>query len=722
MWSKCNSEKAITLKVRPRAYIMGAIAVALVTINTTFIAIFTDAGQLWTWPISGLWMQMYFYWPLFAFLWPFIVSAIAAVLRNRDFLNSWELTVVISMLWVTWLIPSWFGAMSLFTGPASGMAISDEKWIEALKPVNIIYGPSFDDLVLWEGLFRGKSLVPWSEWTGFIIFNTVWVIVSMYGFMALIANLLRKQWIEIEALPFPNSLPLVYMIRSSYEGEKTANLLTNKWLYLGFLLTVIELSPLWLPGLDPAVFPVTVTDVLGPDLTPLGIVPYYIPLVFNFELHWISMGLFIPVRMLLSFVLSWFIAFWVLPVVWTTIGVWDVYKGGQIWNTWVWVPGGWGCWGPVSQKWVEDFGGMYGLPGLGIMLAVIIIPLLRLRRAIQMVISSIWKKPPEEFEKDEPIPLRLTWALIAIMFVIWLALTSWAGGPILVKAIVPFTIFYGFLCLILIGGVSIARAYAEYGRCLCPYNDGMVIWTNHVWGHWYLTEPWSPWYGRDDPVVYTRALIFGPWEEPYGYSSNSHLGPSMGIYSLLESYKVAHEIGVHPNYVFKAYWIAIPISVILTFIFTLQFSYTFGLQAVAARFNLTGWPAVGTSSWPVTGAYSEENKYAIPQAWKGPTIGSVTSVIIGFIIGVILYYLSIKYPRWPINPVSMAVALAYSSPHWFTPLLVALIIKYAVISIGGVRLFEEKVQPFAVGSLVAAGFLFLLTGYATAYRAMMGIA
>lgn len=710
----------IALRVRQRAYIVGAIAVALVTINTTFIAMFTDAGQLWTWPISGLWMQMYFHWPLFAFLWPFILSAIAAVLRNRNFLNSWELAVVVCMLWVTWLIPSWFGALSLFCGPASGMAVGDERWIEALRPVNVIYGPSFDDLTLWKGLFIGGSSVPWNEWSGFIIFNTVWVIVSMYGFMALIANLLRKQWIEIEALPFPNAIPLVYMIKSSYRGENKPGLF-NKWLCLGFLITVIQLSPLWLPGLDPTVFPVTVTDVLGPDLTPLGLVPYFIPLVFNFELHWISMGLFIPVRMLLSFVLSWFIAFWILPIIWTTIGVWDVYKGGLKWNEWVWTPGGWGAWGPVSSKWAEDFGAMYGLPGLGIMLAVLIIPLFRFRGTIKIILSSLWKKTPEDFEKNEPTSLRLTWLLLIVMFIVWLVLTIWAGGPVLAKAVVPFTIFYGFLNLILIGGVSIARAYADYGRCLCPYNDGMVIWTNHVWGHWYLTEPWSPWYGMDDRAAYTRALIFGPWEEPYGYSSNAHLGPSMGIYSLLESYKVAHEVGVHPKYIFKAYWIAIPISVILTFVFALQFGYMFGLQSKAARFNITGWPAVGTSSWPVTGAYSEVNKYAIPQAWKGPTIGSTISVIIGFIIGVILYYLSTKYPRWPINPVSMAVALAYSSPHWFTPLLVAFIIKYLVIHIGGIRMFEEKVQPFAVGSLVAAGFLFLITGYATAYRAIAGI-
>jgi len=709
----------IALRVRPRAYIVGAIAVALVTINTTFIAMFTDAGQLWTWPISGLWMQMYFYWPLFAFLWPFILSAVAAILRSRNFLNSWELAIVVCMLWVTWLIPSWFGALSLFCGPASGMAVGDERWIEAVRPVNVIYGPSFDDLTLWKGLFIGGSPVPWNEWFGFIIFNTIWVIVSMYGFMALIANLLRKQWIEIEALPFPNALPLIYMIKSSC-GEENKPKLFNKWLCLGFLITVIQLSPLWLPGLDPAVFPVTVTDVLGPDLSPLGLVPYFIPMVFNFEIHWISMGLFIPVRMLLSFVISWFIAFWILPIVWTTIGVWDVYKGGLKWNEWVWTPGGWGAWGPVSSRWAEDFGAIYGLPGLGIMLAVLIIPLFKFRGTIKIVLSSIWKKYPD-FEKDEPISLRLTWLLLIVMFVIWLILTVWAGGPVLAKAVVPFTIFYGFLNLILIGGISIARAYADYGRCLCPYNDGMIIWTNHVWGHWYLTETWSPWYGGDDPVAYTRALIFGPWEEPYGYSSNSHLGPSMGIYSLLESYKVAHEVGVHPKYIFKAYWIAIPISVILTFVFALQFSYMFGLQAKAAHFNITGWPAVGTSSWPVTGAYSEVNKYAIPQAWKGPTIGSIISLMVGFIIGVVLYYLSIKYPSWPINPVSMAIALAYSSPHWFTPLLMAFIIKYLVIHIGGLKLFEEKVQPFAVGSLVAAGFLYLLTGYATAYRAIVGI-
>jgi len=717
-----EAKEELALPVRPRAYIIGIVAVMIVTVITSFIAIFTDAGQLWTWPIDDLWMQMYMRDPLFMFMWPYFIALAAAILRKRNFLSKWELTVVISMVWVTWLIPSWFGVFGLFTGPAAGMAIGDENWLAAVRPVNAIYGPDFADSALWKGLYQGNAPVPWSGWMGFIIFNTVWVIVSMYGFMGLVANLLRREWIEVEALPFPNVVPVVHMISSTYKGEERSDLLTNKWLYLGIFAAVVELSPLWLPGLNPFVFPVTVANVLGPDLSPLAIVPYFIPMVFNFELHWIGMGLFIPVRMLFSFVLCWLIAFWILPVIWTTAGLWDVYTGGQKWHLWVWVPGGWGSWGPISDKWIEDFGGMYGLPGLGVMFAVLFIPLFRLRRNILPIISSIWKKPPEGFEKNEPIPLRLTWGLLAILFVIWLALTAWAGGPVLAKAIVPFSIFYGFLNLILIGGVSVSRAYADFGRAMNFYNDGVAIWTTQVWGHWYLTETYSPWYGKDDPVPYSRALIFGPFEEPYGYPSNAHLGPSLGIYSLLESYKIADSVGLHPKYIFKAYWLAVPVSVVLTFILVILFGYTFGLQSKAARFNLTGWPSIGPSSWPITNTYSETNRYAIPQAWKGPTIGSTISVIVGFIIGAVLYYLSATYPRWPISPISLAVVLAYTDPHWFTPLLAALIVKYLVIRVGGIRLFEGKVQPFAVGTVVAAGILFLLTGFATAYRAIAGIA
>lgn len=717
-----TAKKEVVEVVRPRAFIVGLIAVVIMTFITTFIAMFTNTGQVWTLPITEIYLTYTWLWPMFNLLWPFIAAFVTALLPRGAF-NRKELTLIISMLWVTWMIPTYFGIVMSIDFPAAGYLQGEplwSKWRDAIKPVAWTFGPDPDVEWPWRGLYEGGSAVPWGVWIGMILYQSLFHIFSFQGALMLVGTLFRRQWVDIEKLPFPMATAGTFLIDAATSGgSKRPRILTNVWLYLGIIATVAEMSPLWLPALFPAYFPVSVQNVLGWDLTPLGLVPYPIAMVFNFELYYIGMAYLVPTRLLLSFLICYFITDWILPPIWVSAGLWDRYTGGATWTWWIWTRGGWGSWGPVSEKWARWAGGFYGTPAIGVMLAVILLPLYRLRREIAPVVSSIWKKPPRELEEKEPIPWRQTWLLLVIFLVIWTGMLAYAGAPLLTNAIVPMFFSYVLFGFVLPVGIMFGRAYGSYGGLLDPWNAGVDTIFNEFYAHWYIAEPWSPWYygGAGHETEYLRAMYAGPSELPMGWINMQRSGSSSTLF-ILDGYKMASHVGLHPREIFKAYWIVVPLTLILTLVLGLHFSYTWGLQRKLTGFNILGWPGITAASFPI-GFTEPGQAYACSTIEFSP--GILVAEAVGFAAGSALYALTLRFPWWPIHPVGLAVALTFNDPHFFMPMLVAYVAKVLTIKIGGVKLYEEKGVPFAVGTMVAIGILLLISGFATAVRALAGV-
>ncbi|MEM4462241.1 MAG: hypothetical protein QW695_05160, partial [Candidatus Bathyarchaeia archaeon] len=100
--------------IRTRTWIIGIIAVILSTIFTTFVALFTTGGTLWGLTINP-WAQAQSGTLTFVFWWPLIIASLAAVLARNGGLNKQEVTIVLAMVWVSWMIPSFYGVLPVLT-------------------------------------------------------------------------------------------------------------------------------------------------------------------------------------------------------------------------------------------------------------------------------------------------------------------------------------------------------------------------------------------------------------------------------------------------------------------------------------------------------------------------------------------------------------------------------------------------------------------------------
>jgi hypothetical protein len=175
----------------------------------------------------------------------FVVTGLALIWRRRPLARSEVLTVYISCLFST-LAPG-HGAENVFVVNLIGpfyFATRENKWLEFLEPYLkpwMTPALSGQGEAAVSGWFQGSPTgsVPWGAW---LVPLLVWgtVIMLMYGMMACLSVMLRKQWIEREALAFPlTRLPLE--LTEGLDGTRSGALtgfFQNPLMWIGFGLAV----------------------------------------------------------------------------------------------------------------------------------------------------------------------------------------------------------------------------------------------------------------------------------------------------------------------------------------------------------------------------------------------------------------------------------------------------------------------------------------------------
>ncbi|MEM2164884.1 MAG: hypothetical protein QXH09_04230, partial [Candidatus Bathyarchaeia archaeon] len=90
-------------RVRPIIYLAGALLTAIIVVLMEFVALFTVGGTLWG--LTGdSWINA---WPAnmsFVLFWPLVISVLGTLL-SRVGVSKHELVIILSMIWVSWLIP-----------------------------------------------------------------------------------------------------------------------------------------------------------------------------------------------------------------------------------------------------------------------------------------------------------------------------------------------------------------------------------------------------------------------------------------------------------------------------------------------------------------------------------------------------------------------------------------------------------------------------------------
>ncbi|MCS7112389.1 MAG: hypothetical protein NZ955_00275 [Candidatus Bathyarchaeota archaeon] len=89
-------------------------SILLFIIFTSFVALFTTGGTLWGLTINP-WAQAQSGTLTFVFWWLLIIASLAAILAKNGGLNKQEATLILTMVWVSWIIPSYYGVLSVLT-------------------------------------------------------------------------------------------------------------------------------------------------------------------------------------------------------------------------------------------------------------------------------------------------------------------------------------------------------------------------------------------------------------------------------------------------------------------------------------------------------------------------------------------------------------------------------------------------------------------------------
>jgi len=690
-------EKSEEVIVRPVAYIIGLIWTVIATIFTSFIALFTTGGTLWglnseAWSNSWVGQMSFVMW------WPLVITTVMSMMARSLGLNKRELVIILSMVWVTWIIPSHYGIIHsiVMLGTARQIA-AFHKWnLEFARDVLWQWGPDPFDESLWDSWMYGGP-VPWGAWMPTLLWNIA-RIIPYYLFFAFMATLWRRQWLEIEALPFPHATAASHLIDSVYEEEKP-RFLSNKFLWLGVLIGFIAIFPYWgwmIPGLgiaEPEYY-----CGLGIDFTGLVLVPLA-NLNFNFEAFLIGAAFLVPTKTLFSYIITCIGVYWVWWPIMSILGLWEPQSAGAVGAGHGIHTGIWRGWtGPMMKNWVSTWGANAWL-GIGVGFGLMFYPaLIAFRGELVNVLKAFVGKAPREVEEREPMNYRLMLLGTIVFLLIHVALWWYASLGTL-------PILFGIIWTVLMAlyFMGRARVAAEYGLALDALNENM--WA-HNWDvsmrEWWVADPTSPFYIRDvkDRFLTLRADL--PW-----FSGYVRAAP---MATLLEAFRVGTLQGVPSKYIFGASILAVVVSVVVGLFTLLWLWCTFG-AANLSIFNFTGAPNNYPQRAPTYACIEEVGDY-----WRGgfiaaPNVNQWILFSIGVILISAIYFLQGRYPWFPVNAGGVMMGFGWVPINMLTPSIVAYIAKVIVLRIGGAELYERKAMPFAIGMAASCGFAVIMGAF-----------
>ena len=700
--------------MRLRAFIVGALWVAVITIVNSFLVGFTR-GCIWPFGTYGEWeYNEPFLWGLLA--WPFIAFFVMSLTSRWNWLTLQEMTVISTMIQVSWLIPTVMGVSSLYLWIGAGIGMGDPFKTHLTTPGDTLptplFSPSTTNAEVWKIFFYGGP-TPWNAWILPILFYFAYV-VGMYVTSMFAVTLVRRTWIDIESLAYPTAQPVATLINYSMPSEGSRPQISrNKYLWLGFLIAFLTTPHLWLHYFVTEKIPILLywSEV---DITPLAILPW-VPLNFVFESWAIGAFYFAPPSILGSYIFFNLILFFLIPPILAYAGIIDMmptgssYKG--VWNSLL----SYGTTGPIMQKnfyWFS-YMNLYGFLLIGVMMGCIVWPLITHRRFIIEGIKAIWKKMPNEVEEREPIPYKWQWIILVLLIIFWGAVINVGSGGAVPFWFTPIWIIQ----VLVVNALWSARWSGDFGGMTNYWqNESVQHNMYNVYGYWWALSPTSPAYaGEADIASNARFNAISVLSFPMWGFANVVIANPAG--KLMESYKVGDLTKTRSRHILIASLIAVISSILLSLVFGIYFANTFGIMA---KWSKAGAP-IHNGGWQVLVAILAARGEYVWQWWPGDVPPPATlhiAEIVGFTIAVLIFIIRAKVPRlaW-LHPIGLFACTAVF-PGMMWSCLVALIAKWITIRIGGTRLYMEKGTPIAIGMLAAIGVITIACAGIEAWRTL----
>jgi hypothetical protein len=591
--------------------------------------------------------------------WPFVMLLLTAMLMKIPVIRKYLTTTNIVYLYIVTLSASYF---SSFDNPwwwDIGMLLASAQTSESV----LRYVPEFVAIPkpAAEVLLHGAGSVgtlPWNTLLPAVIWYTL--IVAIFGGISIsLVSIFRREWIDVERLPFP----WVTVAYSSILGLE--NVKKREWpgrlvFILGFiagLLTAIPLSGITLFPWFPDIYGWR-TNTCGPGCHQLA--PPDQPWHLGFAKHppLYALMLLVPVHYLFSMVF-----YTVVLEVAVYIAYYSGFYTGII-NV-----------GFCGRNWCPP--NPYDSPPLafhgiltGSIIGIFVMTVFLERQYLANTLKVAFGKSVEE--REEPMHYRYAWIIfilcfmLMILFFTYTGMSLWTSFAVIVTAIITW--------------VSMTQVWGRLSISNSPcysFTPGFI-----------RMLVWPTGYG---PPITSTDLALVPALNRHWIAHRALSGYGSSFYTTVGSYHMASLTGVNVKNVVKVLAVSLFTSMFFAHVMQVVIPGVYGGNlrlgslVLNADIDEDGWWYWSLWNRPVDAPMSEASLY----------------VAVGFIFMVVMKFLTTRI-LWLPDPLVTIVAWDWEgSLHgvWFVALVDG-IVKYLVLKIGGSKLYEEKVVPFVGGFIL----------------------
>ena len=582
--------------------------------------------------------------------------------EHYTFLYAVAMSVAVFGKYDSWPVGDWFP-----------MIIADRL----VNPTYAVYWPWFiaPRAEVLEAASLGGVAVPWVDWIPTIVWWWIYMFSYVLFFMSL-GSIFRRHIIDIERLPFPQSLPAISLI----EGVTTPGKRLSRFFAVGVALGVIAQLPIFLAVLFPW-FP----DIYGWRTNTCGMGSSWItagsalaPIIgfamYNKNPLYVAMFYMAPLKTLFSGWLCYLI-FVILMQIAYTMGYYTGIEGldgcGRVW-----------C-GTISYRVGAPFKWDV-FTSAGVSTGIALMYLILNYRYIAETFKAAMRRVGSKLDAGEPISYRNAYIILAVSIALQIAI--WIGCE--VSAVAALTIIASSFILVFIT----TYVYARIGY-VAPA------------GSWFYYGPIKMAAGWPPPsplnTGWVMAIGFG------GYPlCESGKQIAMPFLTSLHSYKVASMTGVSNRSIFKVVLLANAIGILTAMLGMIWAMYTFGARNLPSFIDYWGSSYFDSRVNPDSIARRPAYEPWIP------------NMIAGIIFACILSFLNARFLWFPIDPFGFLLATdghALIEGIWDV-LLAAWILKLLTLRIGGAKLYEDMVIPVATGFIVGTATVAFLGGLVYLFR------
>ncbi|MEM2563894.1 MAG: DUF6784 domain-containing protein [Candidatus Bathyarchaeia archaeon] len=600
----------------------------------------------------------------------------------------------LSIVWIIAVLMSFMGnkafnraEMALFTGLGAfaGVLVSHgylmgiscislivpnvPAYSEALKLIPDFWVCKNIDVV--KGAWIGGSSPPWSELAPYLLLEMIYMIVTG-GIIICLASIFQRKFIYIDRLPFPSVVPAIVTV-DLYDRKVNGSraIIKDKWIWLGWIFGAIWAGPMTINMFYPLIPREHVFGrvPLDAQLAPI-FSPYHVEGWWFIDPHTTVWYTIMPLDVLASIAIFDIIFYWIYPLAAHFTGAmapgvsaWSYYWGdvapGMAWlhmeHTGVWI--GIGLWMIISGwKYLKD----------------------SFSRAIKGVSSSI----------PGDISDRALWITFILLWIIWMVI--WVASGANIGVLIFTAVLYS---VTMIGQMWVQSHNIEW--LAAPF----TWWT----GHNYVFAFGEAIGAYTNPSTSLAALTARAMPQALPLSNANWSGAMPTLFA----YKMCETGGVSPKTMFKSLFILLSAIAVIGVPIVTSMLYKYGAGVV-----LSGAAGGGGDINPVQAmaANAESGVFAPFTYWSSY---KVTWTVIGIIFPIILFVLRSRFPWFFLHPAALMIWPICYGLFRSVP---ALIIKVAVLKIGGAKFYENVWVRIVAGFILGMITLDLIAMWALAAK------